>query len=250
MNRVRANTAGEASPASATAGEGAGDTPIANRIRDRLISAGVRFRANDCIHSFIEADELDGLQREVEAKVAEVLRALVIDTENDHNTQDTARRVAKMYLREVFAGRYAAAPPVTEFPNVARLNELMIVGPITVRSACSHHLCPIIGRIWVGVMPNENSALIGLSKYARLVEWVMTRPQIQEEAIAYLADLLQEKMQPDGLAIVMEADHYCMLWRGVKDMDSKMTNSIMRGAFLKNADLRREFLALLANRKG
>jgi GTP cyclohydrolase I len=176
-----------------------------------------------------------------------VLRALVIDTEHDHNTQDTARRVAKMYLREVFAGRYTAAPVVTEFPNVARLNELMIVGPITVRSACSHHLCPIIGRTWVGVMPNENSALIGLSKYARLVEWVMTRPQIQEEAIAYLADLLQDKMQPDGLAIVMRADHSCMQWRGVKDMNSKMTNSIMRGAFLKNPNLRREFLALIAD---
>jgi GTP cyclohydrolase I len=178
-----------------------------------------------------------------------VLRALVIDTESDHNTQDTARRVAKMYLMEVFAGRYAPQPPVTEFPNVRRLNELMIVGPVTVRSACSHHLCPIIGRIWVGVMPNEHSALIGLSKYARLVEWVMTRPQIQEEAVTQLADLLQDKMQPDGLAIVMEADHYCMQWRGVKDMDSKMTNSIMRGSFLKNPDLRKEFLSLLTDRK-
>ena len=227
-----------------------GPTPIADRIRARLLKAGARFRANDCIGDYVEEGELDALQRELEAKVREVLRALVIDTENDHNTQDTARRVAKMYLREVFAGRYAAPPVVTEFPNVARLNELMIVGPITERSACSHHFCPIIGRTWVGVMPNENSALIGLSKYARLVEWVMTRPQIQEEAIAYLADLLQDKMQPDGLAIVMGADHYCMLWRGVKDMDSKMTNSIMRGAFLKNADLRREFLSLLANRRG
>ncbi len=104
---------------------------------------------------------------------------------------------------EVFAGRYVAQPPVTEFPNVRHLNELMIVGPVTVRSACSHHLCPIIGRVWVGVMPNEHSALIGLSKYARLVEWVMTRPQIQEEAVTQLADLLQDKMQPDGLAIVM-----------------------------------------------
>ena len=225
-------------------------TPVANRIRERLLAAGASFHANDCIAGFVEEGELDELQREVESKVADLLRALVIDTENDHNTRDTARRVAKMYLREVFAGRYSASPAVTEFPNVARLNELMIVGPITVRSACSHHLCPIIGRVWVGVLPNENSALIGLSKYARLVEWVMTRPQIQEEAIAYLADLLQEKMQPDGLAIVMEADHYCMLWRGVKDMDSKMTNSVMRGAFLKNADLRREFLSLLANRKG
>ena len=99
-------------------------------------------------------------------------------------------------------------------------------------------------------MPNESSELIGLSKYARLVEWVVARPQIQEEAIAQLADLLQDKMRPDGLAIVMEADHYCMQWRGVKDMDSKMTNSVMRGSFLKDPDLRREFLALLASQRG
>jgi GTP cyclohydrolase I len=155
-----------------------------------------------------------------------------------------------MFVREVFAGRYAPMPPVTEFPNASRLNELMIVGPTTVRSACSHHFCPIIGRVWVGVMPNESSALIGLSKYARLVEWVMNRPQIQEEAITQLAELLQEKMQPDGLAIVMEADHFCMQWRGVKDMDSKMTNSVMRGSFLKDPNLRREFLALLSKRRG
>jgi GTP cyclohydrolase I len=227
-----------------------GRTPVADRIRERIVKAGDRFHANDNICAYVEEGELEQLQREVEAKMLEVLRTLVIDTERDHNTQDTARRVAKMYVKEVFGGRYVAEPLVTEFPNVSRLNELMIVGPVTVRSACSHHLCPILGRIWVGVMPNEHSALIGLSKYARLVEWVMTRPQIQEEAIAQLAKLLQEKMQPDGLAIVMEADHYCMQWRGVKDMNSKMTNSIMRGSFLKDANLRREFLALLAGRKG
>ncbi len=227
-----------------------GRTPVADRIRERIRKAGDRFHANDNICRYIEDGELDLLQREVEAKMAELLRALVIDTESDHNTQDTARRVAKMYLREVFGGRYVPEPAVTEFPNIARLNELMIVGPVTVRSACSHHFCPIIGRVWVGVMPNEHSALIGLSKYARLVEWLMTRPQIQEEAIAQLAELLQDKMQPDGLAIVMEADHYCMQWRGVKDMDSKMTNSVMRGSFLKDANLRREFLALLSGRKG
>ena len=150
-----------------------------------------------------------------------------------------------MYLREVFKGRYEAMPRVTEFPNVERLNELMIVGPITVRSACSHHLCPIMGRVWIGVLPNEHSNLIGLSKYARLAEWVMSRPQIQEEAVARLADLLQDRVQPDGLALVMEADHFCMQWRGVKDNDSKMINSVMRGAFLKDPNLRREFLALL-----
>lgn len=226
-----------------------GGTPVADRIRERIRKAGRRFHANDNIAGFVEDGELPQLESEVAAKVAGLLRALVIDTDTDHNTQDTARRVAKMYVREVFHGRYVAQPPVTEFPNVAELNELMIVGPVTVRSACSHHFCPIIGRVWVGVMPNEHSALIGLSKYARLVEWVMTRPQIQEEAIAQLAELLQDKMQPDGLAIVMEADHYCMQWRGVKDMDSKMTNSVMRGSFLKNPDLRREFLSLLTDRR-
>lgn len=226
-----------------------GRTPVADRIRERIRKAGARFHANDNIGEFVEDGELDLLQGEVEGKLAEVLRALVIDTESDHNTQDTARRVAKMYLREVFGGRYAPEPAVTEFPNIARLNELMIVGPIRVRSACSHHFCPIIGRVWVGVMPNEHSALIGLSKYARLVEWLMNRPQIQEEAIAQLAELLQDKMQPDGLAIVMEADHSCMQWRGVKDMESKMTNSVMRGSFLKDPNLRREFLALLSGRR-
>jgi GTP cyclohydrolase IA len=221
------------------------DLPVAARIRARLQAAGERFHANDSIHAYIEAGELDALQAEVELKLKDVLRALVIDTDSDHNTQDTAKRVAKMFVREVFHGRYAPMPSVTQFPNIEQLNELMIVGPVTVRSACSHHLCPIIGRVWVGVMPNESSALIGLSKYARLVEWVMSRPQIQEEAITQLADLLQAKMQPDGLAIVMRADHYCMQWRGVKDMDSQMTNSVMRGSFLKDSNLRREFLALL-----
>ena len=246
--KMAPDNAGDAAPSSAAPPALDGQTPVANRIRERVRQSGKRYHANDSIQEFIEDGELDALQEEVAGKMAEVLETLVIDTESDHNTQDTARRVAKMYLREVFGGRYVAQPPVTEFPNVARLNELMIVGPVTVRSACSHHLCPIIGRIWLGVMPNEHSALIGLSKYARLVEWIMSRPQIQEEAIAQLADLLQNKMQPDGLAIVMEADHSCMQWRGVKDMDTKMTNSIMRGSFLKDSNLRREFLALLNDR--
>lgn len=224
-------------------------SPVADRVRARLVAADHRFHANDNIADFLEPGELDAIQGEVQTALQGVLRALVIDTENDHNTRDTGKRVAKMFLREVFAGRYQAPPPVTAFPNVAGLSELMIVGPLTVRSACSHHLCPIIGQVWVGVLPNESSDLIGLSKYARLVDWTMSRPQIQEEAIAQLADLLQEKMRPDGLAIVMKADHFCMQWRGVKDMNSKMTNSVMRGSFLKNEGLRREFLALLANQQ-
>ena len=222
--------------------------PVSVKIRERIRLADRRFHANDNIADFIEPGELEALLDEVEGKMSDVLRSLVIDTESDHNTQETARRVAKMYLKEVFRGRYEAEPPVTEFPNVSHLNELMIVGPITVRSACSHHFCPIIGKLWIGVMPNEHSNLIGLSKYARLAEWIMCRPQIQEEAVVQVADVLQDKMSPDGLAIVMEAEHFCMTWRGVKDMESKMINSVMRGSFLKDANLRREFLTLIERR--
>jgi GTP cyclohydrolase I len=222
--------------------------PVSQKIRERLEAARQRYHANDCIAHYIEKGELAQLQVEVEARMQDLLRSLVIDTESDHNTRETARRVARMYLTEVFRGRYTKMPPITEFPNIERLNELMIVGPITVRSACSHHLCPILGRLWIGVLPNEHSNLIGLSKYVRLADWLMSRPQIQEEAVTHLADLLQETMQPDGLALVMEADHFCMQWRGVKDTDSKMINSVMRGEFLKNANLRREFLALLRGR--
>ena len=220
-------------------------TPVSVKIRERLVQSRKRFHANDNIAAFIEPGELEKLLDEVELKMQGVLDSLVIDTEQDHNTNNTARRVAKMYLNEVFKGRYIEAPPITEFPNAEHLNELMIVGPITVRSACSHHFCPVIGQVWIGVMPNEHTNVIGLSKYARLAEWIMGRPQIQEEAVVQLADLIQSKTQPDGLAIVMEASHYCMGWRGVKDLDSKMINSVMRGVFLKDPNLRREFLALI-----
>ena len=222
--------------------------PVSVKIRERIAAARKRYHANDNIAEFIQPGELEALLDEVSEKMTGVLSSLVIDTDNDHNTADTARRVAKMYVNEVFRGRYVKPPSVTEFPNAGHLNELMIVGPITVRSACSHHFCPVIGRVWIGVLPNEHTNVIGLSKYARLAEWIMGRPQIQEEAVIQLADLIMELTQPDGLAIVMQASHYCMAWRGVKDMDSKMINSVMRGVFLKDPTLRREFLSLIPHK--
>ncbi len=224
------------------------DVPLSQRIRQRLMSAGVRFHANDNISDFLREGEIDQLQEEVAARLQSVLRSLVIDVDNDHNSHETAKRVAKMFLRETFAGRYEAAPGVTEFPNVEQLDELMIVGPICVRSACSHHLCPIMGRLWIGVLPDQDSNLIGLSKYARLANWIMSRPQIQEEAIKQLADLLETRLAPKGVALVLEADHFCMHWRGVKDDQSKMVNSVMRGAFLQDKSLRAEFFSLLPKR--
>lgn len=168
----------------------------ADRIRQRLQAAGQRYFANDNIAAYIEDGELEQLQAEVQAKMQEVLHALVIDTDRDHNTADTAKRVAKMFVHEVFQGRYQAAPSSTAFPNISGLGELMVVGPITVRSVCSLHFCPIMGQVWIGVPPNKNSDLIGLSKFARIADWIMSRPQIQEEAIVMLANEIKDILQP------------------------------------------------------
>ena len=222
--------------------------PVSVKIREKIKASNKRFHANDNIAEFLDPGDLEKMLDEVETKFKTVLDSLVIDTENDHNTGKTARRVAKMFLTEVFKGRYVAPPVITEFPNAENLNELLIVGPISVRSACSHHFCPVIGKIWIGVLPNKKTNVIGLSKYARLTDWVMSRPQIQEEAVIQLADLIQSKTKPDGLAIVMEASHFCMSWRGVKENDSKMLNSVMRGAFLNDASVRSEFLSLIPGR--
>ena len=233
------NTASSTAASQPTSGQ------VAERISARIRAAGKRFHANDNIAEFIQGDaEMKALEAEVAASAQVLLETLVIDTQSDHNTRGTARRIARMFLHEVFKGRYRSMPSVTEFPNAERLNELMIMGPITVRSACSHHLVPILGKLWIGVLPSEKSNLIGLSKYSRIADWIMSRPQIQEEAVIQLADLLESRLRPDGLAIVLEADHFCMHWRGVKD-ESHMTNSVMRGAFLSNPELRKEFLQLV-----
>jgi GTP cyclohydrolase I len=218
---------------------------VSQRVRARIQRAERRFHANDNIAEFIDgAAELKAIEDEVTSRMQEVLETLVIDTQSDHNTRGTARRVARMFLHEVFRGRYHRMPAVTEFPNAERLNELMIIGPITVRSACSHHLVPILGKLWIGLLPSKDSNLIGLSKFSRIADWIMSRPQIQEEAVIQLADLLESRIRPHALGLVLEADHFCTHWRGVKD-ESHMTNSVMRGAFLTNPELRKEFLQLV-----
>ncbi len=111
---------------------------ISEIIRDRIKSSGSRFSANDNIADFINPGELEILEKEVASRIKDLLNSLVIDVDNDHNTQETAERVSKMYLKEVFKGRYHEQPKVTSFPNDKNLDEIYTVGPITVRSACSH----------------------------------------------------------------------------------------------------------------
>jgi GTP cyclohydrolase I len=177
----------------------------------------------------------------------------VIDTDSDHNTQETAKRVAKMYVqRGVRAAATSPCPSVTEFPNAERLNELMIVGPDHRAQRLHATTCARSwARSWIGLLPNEHSNLIGLSKYARLADWIMSRPQIQEEAVTMLANELQERgaaRRPghrDGGRPLLHA-----LARREGHRQRKMINSVMRGAFLKDANLRREFLSLLSSTEG
>ena len=216
---------------------------VSARIRERLLASGHSFLANDNIADFIEPGELPELQNEVADKFRELLRSLVIDIDNDHNTHETAERVAKMYLQEVFKGRYHQQPKVASFPNVKKLDEIYTVGPITVRSACSHHFVPIMGNCWIGIKPG--SRVIGLSKFTRVADWVFSRPHIQEEAVMILADEIEKLCEPQGLGIIIKAQHYCMKWRGVKEPQTSMVNSVVRGDFRHDPSLKQEFFELV-----
>ena len=160
-------------------------------IRHRLHSEGARFHANDNISEYIFPGELESLEKEVAMRVRELLKSLLIDVDNDHNSKETAERVSRMYINEVFKGRYKKQPKVTDFPNAKNLDEIYTLGPISVRSACSHHLVPIIGDCWIGIKPGDK--VIGISKFARVADWVFSRPHIQEEAVMILANKIDIK---------------------------------------------------------
>ena len=224
-------------------GQPKNENKISERIRARLVAEDVSFLANDNIAEHIQPGELKELEVEVADRVRELLQSLVIDIDNDHNTQETAERVARMYLNEVFKGRFYKQPDVTSFPNTKDLDEIYTVGPITVRSACSHHLVPILGNCWIGIKPG--SRVIGLSKFARVADWVFSRPHIQEEAVMILADEIERLCEPKGLGIIVKAQHYCMKWRGVKEPSTSMVNSVVRGVFRHDPSLKQEFFELV-----
>jgi GTP cyclohydrolase IA len=217
--------------------------PISQIIRDRIEAAGDPYLANDAIAKHISDAEREELKLEIQGKLQSLFDSLIIDTANDHNTRETPHRVAKMYVDEVFKGRYHPMPRVTDFPNAKELDEIYTLGPITVRSACSHHFVPIVGQAWVGILPSDR--VIGISKFNRIVDWVLSRPHIQEEAAVMVADIIEDLIKPKGLAFVIKAQHMCMSWRGVKEPDTKMTNSIVRGMFRTDPHMKKEFFDLI-----
>lgn len=218
-------------------------SPVSTEIKNRLAEKNLPFFSNDSISAAMEPGDVNGLIEEVAIKMEAVLQSLVIDTENDHNSQDTARRFAKMLVTETFSGRYMPEPEITEFPNVRKVDELYVVGPITMRSACAHHLVPITGKVWIGVLPQDK--LIGLSKFHRTVIHLSSRPQIQEELTEQIADKLEALTDPAGLAVLVVANHMCCGHRGVKDTGSRMVSSVMRGAMRTDKSLKEEFYTLV-----
>lgn len=222
--------------------------PMSEVIRDRIRQAGARFHANDNIADYINSDdEIDRLVDEVAGQFQGVLNSLVIDTVNDHNTQDTARRVAKMFVRETFSGRYRSVPKVTAFPNLG-YKSLYTTGPISIRSTCAHHFQNIVGRCWVGIVPEGE--VIGLSKFNRLVHHICERPQIQEEMTTQIASALRDYAKTENIAVVVKAEHHCMTMRGVREHESDMTTAIMLGAFETDPALKKEFYDICLSMKG
>jgi GTP cyclohydrolase I len=214
-------------------------------LRDRLETLKLPFFANDNIHAVIQPGDLHNMKAEISRLMEEILQTLGIDTKNDHNSKGTADRVAKMFVDELYSGRFTPEPSSTEFPNYRDLNQFYIVGPIRMNSACSHHMLPIVGHAWVGVLPGKECSLLGLSKIPRIVEWFAQRPQIQEELVEQIANHIFAKVGPTSLAVTIKAAHYCMKMRGIKDPCCSMTTQAFRGEMLTQSDTKAEYNTLL-----
>jgi GTP cyclohydrolase I len=189
--------------------------------------------------------EREEMKRLAELKMQELFDILRIDR-NDPNSRDTPNRLAKMWVDEIFKGRYEAAPKVTVFPNRKHVDELVISKGIGVMSVCSHHWQTISGTCTIGYIPGES--VIGLSKLTRITDWFSRRGQIQEELGEQIADYLQNVLKPKALGVVIKSRHYCMIARGVNSEEEKalMITTAVRGRLERDETLRNEFFALIS----
>ena len=180
----------------------------------------------------------------LETKFIEILDILRISSD-DPNSSGTPKRLAKMYVNEIFSGRFTPPPEITFFPNRKKVDNLVISSGIQVMSICSHHWQPIAGTCTIGYIPNKK--VIGISKISRIVEWFSRRGQIQEELGEQIADFLEDLIVPKALGVIINAKHFCMIARGVRGPEEEtiMTTSVMRGYMLDNLNLRNEFVTLI-----
>jgi GTP cyclohydrolase I len=198
---------------------------------------------NEAVEGYLTAAERAKMLTEAAAKLEELFDILQIDHRNDHNMADTPARVAKMFVEEILHGRYTPPPKITEFDNVEQCNQLIVTGPIEVRSTCAHHLMPIYGEAYIGVVPAADGKIIGLSKYDRIVNYFSSRFQIQEELVKQIERHIVSATVPKGLAVRISAVHMCKTHRGVRaDHTARMVNSSYYGVLLDDRDLRNEFI--------
>lgn len=212
----------------------------------------IPYLASNSLGNYLSDKSRETLKKEVEEAFNNLLKALLIDVKNDHNTNETAKRVSKMFIDEIFSGRYHEEPTITAFPNVEingnHYDGMYVTGPIPIRSTCAHHFQNITGKCWIGVFPNKDSFL-GLSKFARLVDHIASRPSIQEEMSLMIADAVSEKTNTEDVAIFIQGEHHCMSHRGVRVHGAQFTTPIMRGVFTKNR-IKQEFYNIIKMSEG
>jgi GTP cyclohydrolase I len=212
---------------------------ISELIKARLKNAGKRFFASDNISQFIYADEKPRLIEELTQKFEGVLSSLIIDTENDPNSQDTARRLAKMYVNEIMAGRYEPSPKVTSFPNDGKYDQLIIVRS-DIRSMCSHHHQPVSGICYIACLPGNN--VIGLSKYTRIAQHLAQRGHLQEELTEMIAEEIVKLTESDAVGVYIRARHGCCENRGIRSSNSSTQTTVLKGRLKTDPAMRNEFM--------
>ena len=217
---------------------------IADKIRKELDKTGKRYWAGDNISEFVSDADKQSLIDELTKNFEGVLDTLLIDRHTDPNSMDTPRRLAKMYFNEIMSGRYDAPPKVTAFPNNDPESRYggMLVARAEIISMCSHHHQPVKGVCYIGLLAGQN--LIGLSKYARIAQWVARRGTLQEELTMQIADELIQHTGTKDLAVYIQATHGCMENRGVVAHSSLTQTTELRGQFF-NPSVKNEFLDYL-----
>jgi GTP cyclohydrolase I len=199
-------------------------------------------RANESLPESLTASERAVMIDAAASQVAELFHVLRIDHRDDHNTRDTPRRVAKMLVEETLAGRFSPPPKITTFDNAQAFEGMIVTGPIEVRSTCAHHLMPIHGEAYIGILPSAGGRIVGLSKYDRVVDHFCRRLQIQEELTQQIGDYLMDLTEPRGLAVRISATHMCKTHRGVRAThQSRMVTFCYLGEFSRDPTVRHEF---------
>ena len=176
----------------------------------------------------------------IEKNFKEIMHVLGLDL-NDESLKDTPKRVAKMYVKEIFKGLNPEnKPQPTIFENKFGFNEMLVERDITLYSYCEHHFVPIIGKAHIAYFPKNH--VIGLSKLNRIAQYYSKRPQVQERLTVQIANELKETLKTDDVAVIIDADHLCVASRGVNDTNSSTVTSSYNGKFM-NENIRKEFLS-------